>query len=75
VPTLAEIYEEQAQECLRAADKTEVPKHRKILLQLAAAGRSDAEALQRGEELQPANPPKTKARRRGAEDTPRRNTG
>ena len=51
MPTLADIYEVQAQECLSAAAKTEDPKHRNILLQLATAWREDAEALKRGEPL------------------------
>ena len=49
VATLADIYELQAEECLRAAAKTDNPKHRNILLKLADAWRADAEALRRGE--------------------------
>ena len=32
MPTLAEIYEQHAEECLRAAAKTENPKYRDMLL-------------------------------------------
>ena len=68
MPTLADIYENQAEDCLRAAAKTEDPKHRNILLQLATAWREDAEALKRGQKLQPASAPrKAKPFGRGAE--------
>ena len=71
MPTLADIYEEHAQECLRAAAKTENPKHRDMLLRLAGAWREDAEALKRGEKLQPASAPrKARAFGRGAEGAP-----
>jgi hypothetical protein len=72
MPTLAEIYEQQAEECLRAAAKADDPKQRALMLKLASAGRADAEALKRGQKLQPANAPrKAKAFGRGAEGTPR----
>jgi hypothetical protein len=72
MPTLADVYEIQAEECLRAAAKTEDPKHRNILLQLATAWREDAEALKRGQKLQPASAPrKAKPFGRGAEGMPR----
>ena len=68
--TLARVYEYQAEVCLRSAAKTENPKHRDILLKLASAWRAGAEALKRGEELQPASSPrKAKALRGGAEGT------
>ena len=72
MPTLAEVYEYQAEECLRAAAKADDPKQRALMLKLASAWREDAEALKRGQELQPASfPRKAKALRRGAEGTPR----
>ena len=72
MPTLAEVYEYQAEECLRAASKADDPKQRALMLKLAGAWREDAEALKRGEELQPASSPrKAKALRRGAKGTPR----
>ena len=51
MPTLAQIYEEQANECLRSAVRADDPKQRDTLLRLASAWREDAEALKRGEEL------------------------
>ena len=58
MPTLADVYEKQAEECLRAAAKTEDPKRRNLMLKLANAWRKDAEALKRGQELQPASSPR-----------------
>jgi hypothetical protein len=72
MPTLADIYEDHAEECLRAAAKADDPQRRALMLKLAAAWRADAEALKRGEQLQPASAPrKAKAFGRGAEGTPR----
>ena len=71
MPTLADIYEYQAEDCLRAAAKADDPKHRALMLNLANAWREDAEALKRGQELQPASVlRKAKAFGRGAEGTP-----
>ena len=71
MPTLADIYEDQAEECLRAAAKADDPQRRALMLKLAHAWRKDAEALKRGEQLQPASPPrKARAFGRGAEGTP-----
>ena len=72
MPTLAEVYEYQAEECLRSAAKADDPKERALMLKLASAWREDAEALKRGQELQPASSPrKARALRRSAEGTPR----
>ena len=72
MPTLADIYEIQAEECLRAAAKADDPQRRALMLKLAHAWRKDAEALTRGEQLQPASAPrKAKAFGRGAEGAPR----
>ena len=72
MPTLADIYEIQAEECLRAAAKADDPQRRALMLKLAHAWRKDAEALKRGEKLQPASAPrKARAFGRGAEGTPR----
>ena len=49
--TLADIYEEHAEECIRSAARADDPKRRDMLLKLASAWREDAEALRRGEEL------------------------
>jgi hypothetical protein len=51
MPTLAQVYENQAEECLRSAAKADDPKRRDMLLKLASAWREDAEALKRGEDL------------------------
>jgi hypothetical protein len=45
MPTLADIYEIQAEECLRSAAKAEDPQRRALMLKLAHAWRKDAEAL------------------------------
>ena len=72
MPTLAQVYENQAEECLRSAAKADDPQRRALLLKLAHAWRKDAEALKRGEQLQPASAPrKAKAFGRGAEGTPK----
>ena len=65
MPTLAQVYEYQAEECLRAAAKADDPKQRALMLKLASAWREDAEALKRGQELQPASFPR-KAKALGA---------
>ena len=72
MPTLAQVYENHAEECLRAAAKADDPQRRALMLKLAHAWRKDAEALKRGEQLQPASAPrKAKAFGRGAEGAPR----
>jgi hypothetical protein len=48
MPTLAQIYEEHAEECIRSASKTDDPKYRDMLLKLASAWREDAEELRPG---------------------------
>ena len=69
--TLAQIYEEHAEECLRAAARADDPKRRELLLKLASAWREDAERLKRGEELhKPASAWRQKALRRVAEGAP-----
>jgi hypothetical protein len=73
MPTLAQVYENHAEECLCAAAKADDPKQRALLLKLASAWREDAEALKRGQELQPRKFPTKgkKSLRHGAEGTPR----
>jgi hypothetical protein len=51
MPTLVQLYEDYAEECIRSAAKTDDPKQRDMLLKLAGAWREDAERLRRGEEL------------------------
>jgi hypothetical protein len=45
VPTLARLYERHAEECARAAEQTDDPKRREMLIKLAIAWRQDAQAL------------------------------
>jgi hypothetical protein len=47
--TLAQIYEEHAEECLRTAARMDDPKRRDLMLKLANQWREDAKALRRGE--------------------------
>jgi hypothetical protein len=49
MPTLAQIYEEQAEECIRSAARMDDPKRRDLMLKLANQWREDAQALRRGE--------------------------
>ena len=44
-PTLADIYEDHAEDCIRVAARTDDPKQRDVLLHLAIKWREDAEAL------------------------------
>lgn len=54
MPTLAQVYENHAEECLHSAAKADDPKQRALMLKLASAWREDAERLRRGEECAPA---------------------
>jgi hypothetical protein len=51
MPTLIQLYEYHAEDCIRSAAKADDPKQRDLLLKLASAWREDAERLRRGEEL------------------------
>jgi NADPH-dependent ferric siderophore reductase len=57
MPTLAQIYEEHAEECARSAATADDPKRRDLLLKLASQWREDAQALRRGAESAPSGPP------------------
>jgi hypothetical protein len=72
MPTLAQIYEEHAKECIRSAARADDPKRRDMLLKLASAWREDAEALKQGEEMLKLASAwrKAKASRRVAESAP-----
>ena len=48
MPTLAQIYEQHAEECIRTAAKMDDPKRRDLLLKLASQWREDAQVLRRG---------------------------
>jgi hypothetical protein len=54
MPTLAQLYEYHAEDCIRSAANTEDPKRRDMLLKLASEWREDAERLRRGERRAPA---------------------
>jgi hypothetical protein len=54
MPTLVQLYEYHAEDCIGSAGKTDDPKQRDLLLKLASAWREDAEALSRGENRAPA---------------------
>ena len=38
MPSLAELYEQHAQECIRSAGRTDNPKYREMLLKMERAG-------------------------------------
>jgi hypothetical protein len=57
MPTLAQVYENQAEECLRSAAKADDPKQRALMLKLASAWREDVEALRRVAEGAPSDAP------------------
>ena len=57
MPTLVQLYENHAEECIRSAAKTDDPKQRDLLLKLASAWREDAEALRRVPEGAPTDAP------------------
>jgi hypothetical protein len=64
MPTLAQVYENHAEECLHSAAQADDPKQRALMLKLATAWREDAEALKRGEPLLEAHKCPTKPRLR-----------
>jgi hypothetical protein len=47
MPTLIQLYEYHAEDCIRSAAKADDPKQRDLLLKLASAWREDAERLAR----------------------------
>ena len=57
MPTLAQIYEQHAEECIRTAAKMDDPKRRDLLLKLASQWREDAQALRRGALSAPSGAP------------------
>ena len=54
VPSLAQLYEDHAEECIRSAAREDDPKRRDLLLKFASQWREAAEALKRGEDLDAA---------------------
>jgi hypothetical protein len=57
MPTLAQIYEEHAEECIRSAARMDDPKRRDLMLKLASQWREDAKALRRVAEGAPSDAP------------------
>jgi hypothetical protein len=53
---LARLYDRHAEECARASEQTEDPKHRALLLMLADQWRQDAQRLRQGTEGGDASP-------------------
>ena len=57
MPTLAQVYEQHWEECIRAAAETDDPKRRVMLLKLASEWLEDAKALPRVAESAPSGAP------------------
>jgi hypothetical protein len=57
MPTLAQVYEQHSEECIRSAAKTSDPKQRAMLLKLASEWQEDAKALLRVAESAPIGAP------------------
>jgi hypothetical protein len=57
MPTLAQVYEQHSEECIRSAAKTDDPKRRALLLKLAGEWREDAKALLHVAEGAPSGAP------------------
>jgi hypothetical protein len=57
MPTLAQVYEQHSEECIRSAAKTDDPKQRVLMLKLAGEWREDAKALPRVAESAPSGAP------------------
>jgi len=54
MPTLAQVYEQHSEECIRSAAKTDDPKQRALMLKLASEWQEDAKALLRAGESAPS---------------------
>jgi hypothetical protein len=57
MPTLAQVYEQHAEGCVRSAAETDDPKQRALMLKLAGEWREDAEELLRAAESAPSGAP------------------
>jgi hypothetical protein len=57
MPTLAQVYEQHSEECIRSAAKTGDPKQRALMLKLAGEWREDAKELLRVAESAPSDAP------------------
>ena len=57
MPTLAQVYEQHSEECIRSAAKTDDPKQRALMRKLAGEWREDAKELLRVAESAPSDAP------------------
>jgi len=57
MPTLAQVYEQHSEECIRSAAKTDDPKQRALMLKLANEWREDAKELLHVAEGTPSDAP------------------
>ena len=57
MPTLAQVYEQHSEECVRSAAKTDDPKQRALLLKLASEWQEDAKELLRVAKSAPSGAP------------------
>jgi len=57
MPTLAQVYEQHSEECIRSAAKTDDPKQRALMLKLANEWREDAKELLHVAESAPSGAP------------------
>ena len=57
MPTLAQVYEQHSEECIRSAAKTDDPKQRALMLKLAGEWQEDAKELLRVAEGAPSDAP------------------
>ena len=57
MPTLAQVYEQHSEECIRSAATTDDPKQRALMLKLAGEWREDAKELLRVAESAPSDAP------------------
>ena len=53
---LAQLYDRHAEECVRAAEQTDDPRRRALMLKLAEEWRRDAEALRQAAQPSTARP-------------------
>jgi hypothetical protein len=57
MPTLAQVYEQHSEGCIRSAAKTDDPKQRALMLKLANEWREDAKELLHVAEGAPSDAP------------------
>ena len=57
MPTLAQVYEQHSEDCIRSAAETNDPKQRALMLKLASEWREDAKELLRVAKSAPSGAP------------------